>query len=131
MDKEFSFDLKENQSENLAKLFMLDELEKIHKRFENGTETIDDIINHCTNYLIGFSDRPELNVVEKKYFDRLVNYVKDLQQEIENWKFTDKYVKDNYIYKEDLEKILNKHKKTPLEQGYLFYIDIKKLLEEK
>lgn len=41
------------------------------------------------------------------------------------------YIKQNYISKDKIREILNKHEKTPLEQGYLFYEDIKKLLEEK
>ena len=40
------------------------------------------------------------------------------------------YIKQNYISKDKIREILNIHKETPLEQGYLFYEDIKKLLEE-
>ncbi len=81
MSEDFSIDLTENQVENIKKAFGLDELEKIHKRFKNGTETIDDIMEHCLNYIMKNEDGIELKVVETKYFDKLIKFVKETQKE--------------------------------------------------
>lgn len=56
-------------------------LKEISKRFNNGTETIEDIINYCRNYEIKFENGLELRVVEKKYFDKLVKKIKELEEE--------------------------------------------------
>ena len=40
-------------------------LKEISKRFNNGTETIEDIIKYCRNYEIKFENGLELRVVEK------------------------------------------------------------------
>lgn len=56
-------------------------LKEISKRFSNGSETIEDIINYCRNYEIKFENGLELRVVEKKYFDKLVKKIKELEEE--------------------------------------------------
>ena len=56
-------------------------INKISERFNNGTETIEDIINYCRNYEIQFENRLTLRVVEKRYFDKLVERIKELEQE--------------------------------------------------
>ena len=56
-------------------------LKEISKRFNDGTETIEDIIKYCRNYEIKFENGLELRVVEKKYFDKLVKKIKELEEE--------------------------------------------------
>lgn len=73
MSKEFSFEVKPESIEELKKAIKYDELNEISKRFDNGTETEDDIINHCKNYEIEFKNGNQLFVVEKKYFDKVVD----------------------------------------------------------
>lgn len=73
MSEEFSFEVKPELIEELKKAINYDELNEISKRFDNGTETIDDIINHCRNYRIKFENGNQIFVVEKKYFDKVVD----------------------------------------------------------
>lgn len=56
-----------------------EDLKKISERFNNGTETMNDIINYCRNYKITFENGTEINVIEKKYFDKLVEKIKELE----------------------------------------------------
>ena len=56
-------------------------LKDISERFNNGTETIEDIINYCRNYELYFGSNATMQVVEKKYFDKLVERIKELEQE--------------------------------------------------
>ncbi len=59
-------------------------LKEISERFNNGTETIEDIMNYCRNYEIQFGSKVTMRVVEKKYFDKLVERIKELEEEIAN-----------------------------------------------
>lgn len=88
----FSIDLTEEQAEDFKKTFGLDKLEEIHKRFENGTETIDDIKKHCLNYMIKTENGVELKLVETKYFEKLIEYIDQL--ETNNQKLIEKLEKD-------------------------------------
>lgn len=56
-------------------------LKEISERFNNGTETIEDIINYCRNYEITFGYNATMKVVEKKYFDKLVKKIQELEEE--------------------------------------------------
>ena len=56
-------------------------LKEISERFNNGTETIEDIINYCRNYEITFENDITIRIVEKKYFDKLVKRIKELEEE--------------------------------------------------
>ena len=56
-------------------------LKEISERFNNGIETLEDIMNYCRNYEIKFENGLELRVVEKKYFDKLVQRIKKLEEE--------------------------------------------------
>lgn len=85
---------------NIDKLIKLKE---ISKRFNNGTETIEDIMYYCRNYEIKFENGLELRVVEKRYFDKLVERIKELEEENkiyilngDNVKL-ELYIKENYI----------------------------------
>lgn len=60
----------------------MDELEEISKRFENGTETIDDIKKHCLNYIIKTENGVELKLVETKYFEKLIEYIDQLENRV-------------------------------------------------
>lgn len=80
----FSTNLSEEQAEDFKKAFRLDGLEEIHKRFENGTETIDDIKKHCLNYIIKIKNGVELKLVETKYFEKLIEYIDQLETREQN-----------------------------------------------
>ena len=107
MSEEFSFEVKPESIEELKKAINYDELNEISKRFDNGTETEDDIINHCRNYGIEFENGNQLFVVEKKYFDKVVDlYQKEKEKnkelkkennEIRDWKYTIDTVEDLYL----------------------------------
>lgn len=77
--EEISINLTKEQAEDLKKAFGLDELKEIHNRFENGTETIEDIKNHCLNYVIKNENGLELRVVEVKYFEKLIEHIDQLE----------------------------------------------------
>lgn len=64
---------------NIEEDINLIKLKEISERFSNGTETIEDIINYCRNYEIKFENGLKLRVVEKKYFDKLVERIKELE----------------------------------------------------
>lgn len=61
-------------------------LKEISERFNNGTETIEDIMNYCRNYEIQFGSKVTMRVVEKKYFDKLVERIKELEEENLHWR---------------------------------------------
>ncbi len=89
MSEEFSFEVKPESIEELKKAINYDELNEISKRFNNGTETENDIINHCRNYGIEFENGNQLFVVEKKYFDKVVDLYqkeKEKNKDIERYK---------------------------------------------
>ena len=62
----------------------INNLKEISKRFNNGTETMEDIMNYCINYEIKFENGLKLRVVEKRYFDKLVERIKELEEESES-----------------------------------------------
>lgn len=86
-------------------------LKEISERFNNGTETLEDIMNYCRNYEIKFENGLELRVVEKRYFDKLVERIKEVESKLEeaNKQLDLDYVDKNYIpvekVKEGLEYI--------------------------
>lgn len=61
----------------------------------------------------------------------VLDIIENLQKEIDNWKFTAKYVEDNYVHKDKIRKILEYYEHTPADNPdttIAFYADIKKLL---
>ena len=78
---ELSFDIPEGTIQNLKEVLGINELDQIHKRFENGTETLKDIMYHCWNYGFELENGYKLKVVETKYFDKLVKYI-EKQEEV-------------------------------------------------
>lgn len=67
---------------NIEEDINLINLKEISERFSNGTETIEDIINYCRNYEIKFENGLKLRVVEKRYFDKLVKRIKELEEDL-------------------------------------------------
>jgi len=55
-----------------------EEIKKISKRFNDGTETIENILNCCRNYLVTFENGKKMRLVEMKYLDKLVEKYKKL-----------------------------------------------------
>lgn len=136
----FSIDLTEEQAEDFKKAFGLDELEEIHKRFENGTETIDDIKNHCLNYMIKTEDGVELKLVETKYFKKLIKYigqlenkVKELQEAVEQtYSDYQDAEKKMFEYSEQIEQLKEKQLKEFLKlQSRKTFDYLEKMLNEK
>ncbi len=91
---EFSFDLDEKSVENLKKAINYDEIEERYKRFMNGTETIDDLINGILHYRIKNDDGLDLDVVEFKYYQKMIDLYlkekeknKELESDIQQQKF--------------------------------------------
>ena len=84
-------------------------INKISERFNNGTETIEDIIKYCRNYEITFENRLTLRVVEKKYFDKLVQRIKKLEEENKTLKNFTSAIFNGNIEKEfiPVEKVKN------------------------
>lgn len=84
MEKEFSFDVDENTINELKKAIGYDELEARHKRFMEGKETADDLINHIYHYEIKNDKGLDLDVVELKYYKKLVKIINLMGEHIEN-----------------------------------------------
>lgn len=82
-------------------------LKEISERFNNGTETLEDIINYCRNYEIKFENGLELRVVEKRYFDKLVERIKELEAKLEFKKWGDL---DNIQFEEYMKNFISKQK---------------------
>ena len=76
-EEEFSFDLSKKDIENFKKAIGYDEVEAIHKRFENGTETEEDLINNIIHYKLKFNVEDEkeieVDVVELKYYNKIID----------------------------------------------------------
>lgn len=107
MSEEFSFEVKPESIEELKKAINYDELNEINKRFDNGTETEDDIINYCRNYGIEFKNGNQLFVVEKKYFDKVVDLY---QKEKEQNKIKDIVIKNYQVIATSPENYMHKGK---------------------
>lgn len=60
-----------------------EEIKQISKRFNNGEETIEDILNHCRHYILKLENGRKLDLVEKKYLDKLIDKCKKLSAERE------------------------------------------------
>lgn len=80
MEKEFSLDVDENTINEFKKAIGYDEIEARHKRFMEGKETADDLINHIYHYEIKNDKGLDLVVVELKYYKKLVKII-DLMAE--------------------------------------------------
>lgn len=82
MEEEFSLDVDENTINELKKAIGYDEIESRHKRFMEGKETADDLINHIYHYEIKNDKGLDLDVVELKYYKKLVKIINEMANEI-------------------------------------------------
>lgn len=85
MEEEFSFDVDENTINELKKAIGYDEIEARHKRFMEGKETADDLINHIYYYEIKNDKGLDLDVVELKYYKKLVKIIDLMARAIDNY----------------------------------------------
>lgn len=100
-----------------------EDINKINERFNNGTETIDDILNYCKNYRFTFENGTKMRLVEKKHVDRLIDEHKKLLAEREQDK---KRIKE---LEEMNKEILNS--KIGIDLSYQDYIPKQKVKELK
>lgn len=83
-----------------------EEIKQISKRFNNGEETIEDILNHCRHYILKLENGRKLDLVEKKYLDKIIDECKKLSVEREEDKNElERFKKENQDLKEENERI--------------------------
>ena len=82
MEEEFSLDVDENTINEFKKAIGYDEIEARHKRFMEGKETADDLINHIYHYKIKNNNGLDLDVVELKYYKKLVKIINLMAEEL-------------------------------------------------
>lgn len=82
-DADFTVDLTEESVNKLRKALKIDELDEIYKRFKNGTETEDDLINNTPHYVLKNDDGLDLNMVEYKYYLKIIDLYKKAKLIIE------------------------------------------------
>lgn len=80
-NEEFSCEVDEKSIDNLKKIID-SELEERSKRFNNGVETIDDLINGYRNYKICNDKGLDLDVVELKHYKRLIDFYKQAESDL-------------------------------------------------
>ena len=102
-----------------------EDIKKVSERFNNGAETIEDILKYCRNFKFTFENGIKLQLVEKKYLDRLIKEYKNLLAEREeDKKRIEELERKNRIYALEGSKIvLELHIKDN-------YIPKQKVLEE-
>lgn len=111
MSEEFTFDIDEKSIDNLKKAIGYDEIQERHKRFMEGKETIDDLINGIYHYKIKNDKGLDLDVVELKYYKKVIdlyNKEKEKNKELEKMlklkSHKRRYNTLNYIKKNKLNK---------------------------
>jgi len=80
-NEEFSCDVDEKSIDNLKKIID-SELKERSKRFNNGVETIDDLINGYRHYKICNDKGLNLDVVELKHYKRLIDFYKQAKSDL-------------------------------------------------
>lgn len=80
-NEEFSYEVDEKSIDNLKKIID-SELEERSKRFNNGVETIDDLINGYRHYKICNDKGLDLDVVELKHYKRLIDFYKQAKSDL-------------------------------------------------
>lgn len=131
-----------------------EDIKKVSERFNNGTETIEDILKYCRNFKFTFENGIKLQLVEKKYLDRLIEEYKKLLAEREEDKkriqelevleddLKDKRIvyadtpefEEKFIPKQKVKDILLKYKYVSIHdtKGIVqFYQEFKKIVEDK
>ena len=83
---------------------------------EEDIKNLSEIIELCEEEINNNDENVSavLDLTDLKSLRNLINRNKDLEEEIENWKFTAKYVQDNYIAK---SKIIFKINKLSMSYG--------------
>lgn len=104
MSEEFSLDVDENTINELKKAIGYDEIEARHKRFMEGKETADDLMNHIYYYKIKNDKDLDLDVVELKYYKKLVKIINLMAEELADW-YMDNRIDNRKI---DKQYVINK-----------------------
>lgn len=104
MKEEFSLDVDENTINELKKAIGYDELEARHKRFMEGKETADDLINHIYHYEIKNDKGLDLDVVELKYYKKLVKIINLMAEQLTTPVHSKKWVIDYFTNKVEEDK---------------------------
>ena len=78
---EYELEISEESAEKLHKLFdsKFEELKEAHNRFKEGIETTEDLLEHYKHYRMDVETKKgstKLNLIELKYYEKLVNIVK-------------------------------------------------------
>lgn len=85
MTEEFSFDVDEESIKQLESVID-EEVIKIHERFDNGTETLEDLLYQYPHIVLKCElknkQEVDLDVVERKYYERLAGRAKLQDTEI-------------------------------------------------
>ncbi|MBQ3413981.1 MAG: hypothetical protein IJH39_01240 [Clostridia bacterium] len=88
-----------------------------------------EILENCwlmkTNHVLD-----EENKKVRQSIENLIKENKELKEDIENWKFTKKYVEENYIARAEIIKLLNKEIINISGFECIAKSDIEKLLED-
>ena len=99
MEEEFSLDVDENTINEFKKAIGYDEIEARHKRFMEGKETADDLINHIYHYKIKNNNGLDLDVVELKYYKKLVKIINLMAEQLTTPVHSKKWVIDYFTNK--------------------------------
>ena len=113
---EYELGISEESAEKLHKLFdaKFEELKEAHNRFENGTETLEDLLEHYKHYRMDVEtkkDSIKLDLIELKYYEKLVSIVKkqdnvinEMAEQLSGLTILD-IKKDEYIVLGDKEEV--------------------------
>lgn len=104
MEEEFSLDVDENTINEFKKAIGYDEIEARHKRFMEGKETADDLINHIYHYKIKNNNGLDLDVVELKYYKKLVKIINLMAEELATPVHSKKWVIEYFTNKVEEDK---------------------------
>lgn len=104
MKEEFSLDVDKNTINELKKAIGYDEIEARHKRFMEGKETADDLINHIYHYEIKNDKGLDLDVVELKYYKKLVKIINLMAEQLTTPAHNKKWVIDHFTNKVEEDK---------------------------
>jgi hypothetical protein len=77
-------ELTDEQNESLAKVLELDEIKVINERFRNGTPTENDLLNCVQHFQLTLDNGIELDLVEYKFYQQLVELYKKRAKKSEN-----------------------------------------------
>lgn len=102
MKEEFSLDVDENTINEFKKA--IGYIEARHKRFMQGKETVDDLMNGIYHFKIKNDKGLDLDVVELKYYKKLVKIINLMAEELADW-YMDNRVDDRKI---DKQYVINK-----------------------